>query len=131
MHSITAEMKKWGSPKEIETRRRIRLALWAHAYEDRMHSIVSDAVFDRESYAVDLSIETDRLDLDYWFRAHFDPCTGSWIHKHPEYYKIVCLYNRLYPRDMSKPLEYTHEKYYLVQDTPANNILSAIMRGDI
>ena len=78
--------------KEIETRRRILLSLWSYAYEFQNHSIVSDAVFDVEAYQVNLSVETDRLDLDYWFRAFFDPSTGLWIHKHPELNKIAAIY---------------------------------------
>ncbi len=84
------------SPKEIETRRRIKLSVWAFAYEFRAHSIVTDAIFDVESYLVDLSVETNRLDLDYWFRAFFQPHTGMWIHKHPELSKIEKLYEEHY-----------------------------------
>ena len=86
----------WGSPKEIETRRRMRLCVWAYAYEYKNHSIVSDAVFDVESYQVNLAIETDRLDLDYWFRANFEPSTGMWIRQHPDLEKIGQLYERFY-----------------------------------
>lgn len=88
----------WGTPKEIETRRRIRLAIWAYAYEFQNHSIVSDAVFDVESYQVNLAIETDRLDLDYWFRANFEPCTGLWIHQHPQLERIGEIYRGNYQR---------------------------------
>lgn len=82
--------------KEIETRRRIKLSIWAYAYEFENHSVVSDAVYDVESYQVDLSVETDRLDLDYWLRAFFDPSTGLWIHGHPELSRIKQLYERFY-----------------------------------
>ena len=84
----------WGTPKEIETRRRIRVCVWAYAYEIMNDLIVTDAVFDVECYQVNLAIETDRLDLDYWFRAHFQPDTGMWIHKHPELDKIHNIYMR-------------------------------------
>lgn len=66
----------WGSPKEIETRRRIKLAVWAYAYEFESHSIVSDQIFDIESYCVDVRIDTDNPMMDFWFRAFFEPCTG-------------------------------------------------------
>ena len=89
-------MTEWGTPKEIETKRRIKLSIWAYAYEFKDHSIVPDWQFDLESYQVSLAIETDRLDLDYWFRAHFQPCTGMWIHKHPELGRIKELYERYY-----------------------------------
>lgn len=86
------------TPKEIETRRRIKLSVWAYAYEFESHSIVPDATFDMESYCVDLSIETDRLDLDYWFMGKFKPCTGMWIHQHPELDKIKIKYERYYKK---------------------------------
>jgi hypothetical protein len=82
--------------KEIETRRRIKLSVWAYAYEIRSHSIVTDAVYDVEARLVDLSVETNRLDLDYWFRAMFTPDTGMWIYQHPELSKIEKLYERFY-----------------------------------
>lgn len=84
------------TPKEIETRRRIRLSIWAYAYEFDSNSIVSDAVFDFESLSVDLSISTDRMDMDFWFHGCFEPCTGMWIHKHPEIDRIKELYERFY-----------------------------------
>lgn len=87
------------TPKEIETRRRIKLAIWAYAYEFEDHSIVTDTVFDVESYQVNLNIETDRLDLDYWFRANFQPCTGMWIHKHPDLSRVKELYERFFKHD--------------------------------
>lgn len=89
----------WGSRTETEVKRRINLSVWAYAYEFMNQSIVSDAIFDVESYQVDLNIETARLDLDYWFRAFFQPCTGMWIHKHPELDKIKTLYERFYHGD--------------------------------
>jgi len=35
-------MTNWGTPKEIETRRRIKLAIWTYAYEIADNSVVSD-----------------------------------------------------------------------------------------
>lgn len=79
-----------------ETRRRIKLSIWAYAYEFRAHSIVPDAQFDVESYCVDLRVDTRRPDLDFWFRAEFEPATGMWIRKHPELHRIAELYERYY-----------------------------------
>ena len=91
-------MTAWGTPKEVETRRRIMVSVWAYAYEmaNPPVSLVPDHVFDAECYmlAAGLRIDTDRLDLDYWFRGAFDPSTGMWIHKHPELDKIKKLYER-------------------------------------
>lgn len=89
-------MTDWGTQKEIETRRRIRLAAWAYAYEYRADSLVPDYVFDFESRCVDLNIRTDKPDLDIFFVIHFDPSTGSWIHYHPELEKVAQLYERHY-----------------------------------
>lgn len=84
------------TPKEIETRRRIKLSVWAYAYEFRAHSIVPDYIYDFESQCVDLRIDTDRPDLDYWFRANFQSDTGMWIRSHPEIDKVAALYERFY-----------------------------------
>lgn len=86
----------WGTPQEIETRRRIRLSIWAYAYEFMTHSIVSDSVYDVESFSVNLKIPTNRIDMDYWFWGNFNPYTGMWIHKHPELTRIASLYERFY-----------------------------------
>lgn len=94
-------MTAWGTPQEVERRRRIMVSVWAYAYElaSPPVSLVPDHIFDAECYmlAAGLHIDTDRLDLDYWFRGSFDPSTGMWIHKHPELDKIERLYaNKLF-----------------------------------
>lgn len=85
-------MTNWGTRKEIETWRRCKLALWAYAYEFENHSIVPDSVYDVESYQVDLNINTDRPDLDAWFRANFQPHTGMWVRNHPDLPVLQRLY---------------------------------------
>lgn len=84
------------TPLEKERRRRIVVSLWAYAYEFKNRSIVSDNFFDAECYMLvaNLRVDTDRPDLDYWFRGAFDPSTGMWIHKHPELDKIAARYER-------------------------------------
>lgn len=74
------------SPARIaeEIKRRINVAVWAYAYELENDSLVSDQRFDSECRLVDLSIDTGRPDMDAWFRANFDPCTGQWVHAHPD-----------------------------------------------
>lgn len=94
--------KPWGIPKEVETRRRIRLSIWAYAYESKNVSLVPDGLFDPESMMVDLTMMTDRPDLDAWFRKEFEPCTGMWIHKHPELDRIEELYiNHVQPENVA------------------------------
>lgn len=87
--------------QEIETRRRIVLsvAAWAYEYADpdrEIESFLDDHTFDRECYFVDLSISTSRPDLDEWFRANFQPFTGSWVKGHPEKHKLEAMYFRSY-----------------------------------
>lgn len=93
---VQTKIMKWGTPEEIERRRRIRLSLWAYAYEFKHRSLVPDHQFDFESYMLDKRVTTNRPDLDFFFVCYFDPCTGIWIHQHPELSKIASLYERIY-----------------------------------
>jgi len=69
--------------QRLERKKRMNVLLWAYAYEMRDDSLVDDFHFDRVCREIDLSIDTDRPDLDEWFRDNFDPCTGSWIYYYP------------------------------------------------
>jgi hypothetical protein len=71
-----------------ETRRRIRLAVAAYAYEIMHCPVMSDSEFDELAKSIDLTVDTRRPDLDKWFRKYFDPFTGMWIHRHPERRRI-------------------------------------------
>lgn len=75
-----------------ERQRRVNIALWAYAYEVEFSPLVSDAVYDHAARQIDLSQATDRPDLDAWFREHFDPSTGMWVHRHPELDKLAALW---------------------------------------
>lgn len=79
-----------------ETRRRIKLSVWAWAYEFQNVSLVPDYLYDYESMLINLSVFTKRPDLDYFFITNFNPSTGLWIHKHPELDGIENLYWRYY-----------------------------------
>lgn len=85
----------WGSPVEVETKRRIFLTMCAYAYEFLNESLTDDANFDEECRLVDLAIDTSRPDLDAWWRANFDPSTGMWIRNHPELDKCGALVKRV------------------------------------
>lgn len=89
-------MSAWGTTVERETRRRIELTMFAFAYELDATSLVDDAVFDRLAIEVDLSINTTRPDLDAWWRANFQPYTGSWIYRHPELERVRRVYLAFY-----------------------------------
>ena len=94
--TVTAVLFVYQTKQEIERRRRIRLSLWAYAYEMRGESLVSDKVFDEEARKVDLSVDTGNAKMDKWFKENFADYTGSWIGKHPELDKLAALYERLY-----------------------------------
>lgn len=79
---------------EIETRRRIKLSMWAYAYEFLNSPVVSDADFDAECEKIDLSVATARPDMDAWWCKEFQTCTGAWIHNHPELSRIAMLHAR-------------------------------------
>ena len=80
------------TPKELEIARRIRLAVYAYAYEFLFVSLVDDHTFDQIGLQVDLTIDTGRPHLDVWFRQNFDPSTGMWIRNHPELNKIISIF---------------------------------------
>ena len=64
-------MTAWGSPAEVETKRRISVAVAAYTYELYDVSLMSDADFDAECRQVDLSIDTGNAKMDDWFRNNF------------------------------------------------------------
>lgn len=72
----------WGSVVEVERRRRIVLSVAAAAYEFDNVSLLSDGVFDALARKSDKTINTGRFD-DFW-KEHFDPSTGQWVHRHPD-----------------------------------------------
>ncbi len=72
------------TPSEHQTWLRIRVAIAAYAYEFEDEPIMSDGEFDRLCYEVDLRISTTNKKMDEWFIAEFEPCTGQWIHDHPD-----------------------------------------------
>lgn len=99
-------MAAWGSPQEIQTAIRMRLAAAAYAYEIDDDPIITDAEFDHGCTLIDLRIDTTRPDLDNYFREHFDPSTGVWIHRHPELDKVAAyLYRLRNPDEYRKIME--------------------------
>lgn len=92
------ELGDWGSDIEVETRRRIRLAVAAFAYEVHDKPIISDAAFDKLAQSIRPRMGTCHPLLDEFFITRFSPMTGMWIHDHPELRKIKALYDRFYRR---------------------------------
>jgi len=79
-----------------ETKRRIKLAVCAYAYEVKNVTIISDHEYDAECLKINLYACTSRPDLDWWFYNNFDPSTGVWVRNHPELNGIINIYRRYY-----------------------------------
>lgn len=88
-------MTTWGTPEEVERRRRIRVACWAYAYEVLDVSLVSDHRFDEECKLIDPKVSTGNPRLDSFFRKTFAAHTGQWVHKHPDIARLDYLVRRL------------------------------------
>ena len=67
-----------------ETRRRIRVAVAAWAYEVHNDPLMSDAEFDALARSIDVNRSTANSDMDRWFLANFNPDTGIWVRRHPD-----------------------------------------------
>lgn len=84
---------------EAEIRRRIRIAVWAYAYEVKADPFVTDAEYDEECRRVNLALDTsyegrDNSEIDAWFRDNFSPDTGQWIWRHPNLPRIASMYEQ-------------------------------------
>jgi len=86
----------WGSEKEKQIRLRIQLSVAAYAYEFDNNSIMSDAEFDEKCLLIDPDFKTGNRKMDNFFKKHFNPSTGQWIHKHPEKSKITAIYTKFH-----------------------------------
>jgi hypothetical protein len=87
------DLFKWGAWDEVERRIRIRLSLYANAYEIAHTPMVNDGAFDTLAMQSNPSIITGRY--DDWWREQFKPYTGQWIHNHPDLAGVARLYIRL------------------------------------
>jgi hypothetical protein len=95
----------WGSPIEIERRRRIKVSIAAYAYEFLADSIMEDHEFDQLCLEIDIQINTGNRKLDTFFKNEFNPATGYWVHQHPEKEKLKDLYERYYKDDSTSWIE--------------------------
>lgn len=84
----------WGTPEEVERRNRIRLSIWAYAYEILDDPIVSDAAFDELALKIDPNVPTGNKKLDAFFKKEFSPATGMWVRKHPDQRGLFRAYMR-------------------------------------
>lgn len=85
----------WGTPEEVERRNRIRLSVWAYAYELMNETLVSDAEFDALALKINTTIKTGNKKLDRFFETEFSPATGMWVRKHPDQRGLHQTYMRL------------------------------------
>lgn len=83
---------------ETERRNRIRLAVFAYAYEFENDPLISDGEYDELSKKININVKTGNDLLDKFFKKEFNEYTGSWIHKHPELDKIKKLYFKSYKK---------------------------------
>lgn len=86
--------KAWGTPVERERRNRIRISVWAYAYEVMDDPLVSDARYDKVSRRIEPNVVTGHPKLDKFFKKHFSPDTGMWVRVHPDKAKLHSLYLR-------------------------------------
>lgn len=87
-------------------RDRIRVAVAAWAYENAKPSPLSDADYDALSDKVQkhIKVATGNSRLDNFFKRHFTPHTGLWIHKHPDTDALRSIYYKVhYKRRRNKP----------------------------
>lgn len=86
----------WGSPIELEVRRRIRVSVAAYAYEVLDRPVMTDDEFDKLAQSIRPKMGTCHPLLDEFFVTQFSPMTGMWIHDHPELDRIKLLYQTHY-----------------------------------
>ena len=92
----------WGSEVEKETRNRIRLSVAAYTYEVYDDPIMPDAEFDQLAEKINVQVVTGNEVMDDFFREHFSPHTGQWIHKHPNKAGLDSIYVKYFKKKRKK-----------------------------
>ena len=82
----------------METKNRIRLSVYAYAYEFMNDSLVDDGKFDRLSQEINPNATTGNKIMDDFFAKEFVADSGMWIWNHPELLKVKELYENFYRR---------------------------------
>ena len=72
-------------------RGRIRISVFACAYEMYDTSLLSDTEYDKLALSIDTTTRTDNTLMDDFFRDEYRPYTGSWVYNHPELGKLRLL----------------------------------------
>lgn len=91
---------------EGERRLRIRVSLFAYAYEVMNDPLVSDDEYDRLSLQINPETSTGNPLLDAFFANEFDACTGQWVWRHPDIAGLARVYKILTKRDPIIPAPY-------------------------
>ena len=92
----------WGTEVEKERRNRIKLSVAAYTYEVYDDPIMSDAEFDQLAEKINVQVVTGNELMDDFFREHFSPYTGQWIHKHPDKAKLDNIYVKFFKKKRKK-----------------------------
>lgn len=87
-------LRTWGTAVELEVRRRIQISVAAFAYEFENNPIMGDDLFDWFAGRICKNVGTCHPILDEFFKVHFSPMTGMWIHQHPDLKGIRRIYER-------------------------------------
>ena len=80
----------------IETKNRIRLSVYAYAYEFMNDSLVDDGKFDKLSQQIKPTATTGNKRMDEFFSKEFIADSGMWIRKHPELRERCDNYGTIY-----------------------------------
>ena len=59
---------------------------------------MSDAEFDDLAKYINIEEKTGNRKLDNFFKKHFQPDTGMWIHQHPEKQKLKHIYMEFFKK---------------------------------
>lgn len=86
----------WGSRVEQERRNRIRIAVYAYAYELRDSCLIPDSEYDQLARSINPSMKTCHESLDHFFATRYSADTGLWIYEHPELERVAATYARYY-----------------------------------
>lgn len=92
----------------LETRRRIRVAVAAWAYERHADPIMSDAEYDALARSIDLDRSTANSEMDNWFALNFEPHTGAWVWGHPDREGLERVYRGLRSRSRQRSVPALH-----------------------
>lgn len=93
--------------RQLERRNRIVLAVAAYAYEIEHKPTMSDTQFDVRAMLIRPTMATWEtryttaeicrvMMLDNFWKSEFNPSTGLWIYKHPEFELVGRTYRKWY-----------------------------------